>query len=167
MTNDHSGYYETCARARTYDENVSKKNFCLEHTKPLFNKNNILNIYNLYRYHTFLDVYRILKTHTPISLFSLFTQTKRDANFTLHYPPVKLGVSMRNFLYSSCVEWNGLIDKVLERNLPNKKGIVIEGSVNNSDFCATLPFVKKKLKTILLENQNQGNSNEWGQGKSS
>ena len=164
---DHSGYYETCARARTYDENVLKKNFCLEHTKPLFNKNNILNIYNLYRYHTFLDVYRILKTHTPISLFSLFTQTKRDANFTLHYPPVKLGVSMRNFLYSSCVEWNGLIDKVLERNLPNKKGIVIEGSVNNSDFCATLPFVKKKLKTILLENQNQGNSNEWGQGKSS
>ena len=87
---DHSGYYETCARARTFEEHTSKKNFCLEHTKPLFNKNKLLSVYNLYTYHTLLEIYKILKTHTPISLFSLFKLSKRDRNFTLHLPSVKL-----------------------------------------------------------------------------
>ena len=39
---DHAGYYETCARVRTYEDHMAKKNYCLEHTKPLFNKHGIL-----------------------------------------------------------------------------------------------------------------------------
>ena len=44
---DHSQFYETCARARTIDQHKEKKNFCLEHTKPLFNEHSIfiLKIY--------------------------------------------------------------------------------------------------------------------------
>ena len=69
---DHAGYYETCARTRTYHDHKSKKNYCLEHTKPLFNKQKLLSLFNLYIYHTFIDIFKILKTHIPICLYSLF-----------------------------------------------------------------------------------------------
>ena len=161
---DHSGYYETCARARSYEQNIAQKNFCLEHTKPLFNKHKILSLNNLYTYHTFLDVYRILKTHTPISLFSLFKLSTRDTSFTLQYPVVKLDVSMRNFIYNSCVKWNSLVDKIFERSLPSESGVLIKGSVENSDFCASIPFVKNKLKVILFKCQELGAEKEWGPG---
>ena len=158
---DHSGYYETCARARKYEEHISGKNFCLEHTKPLFNNHDLLSVHNLYTYHTFLDVYKILKTHTPISLFSLYTLSKRDRNFTLHLPSVKLDISMKNYVYNSSVKWNSLIGKVLEKSSLSEQGVVIGGSVANSDFCASIPFIKKKLKNILLKSQVLGDSKEW------
>ena len=68
FTFDHAEYYITCAiartynehkatiartynehratRARTYNEHKATKNFVLEHTKPLFNDNNFLNLRN-------------------------------------------------------------------------------------------------------------------------
>ena len=158
---DHSGYYETCARARSFEHHIAKKIFCLEHTKPLFNKHSLFTIYNLYTYHTFLDVYKILKTHTPISMFSLFKLSKRDRNLSLHLPTVKLDISRKNFVFNSSVKWNSLINKILERPSLCENGVVVGGSVTNSDFCASIPFVKKKLKGILLEYQSLGSSTEW------
>ena len=158
---DDSGYYETCARARTYDEHISKKNFCLEHTKPLFNSHNLLSVFNLYTYHTILDVYKILKTHTPISLFCLFKLSKRDRNFVLQLPSVKLDISMKNFVYNSSIKWNSLINKIFEKIPLNENNVVVGGSVTNSDFCASIPFIKKKLKTTLLESQALGDSLIW------
>ena len=35
---DHSEYYLSCARTKTYDEHVTLKDYKLEHTKLLFNK---------------------------------------------------------------------------------------------------------------------------------
>ena len=35
---DHSEYYLSCARTKTYDEHVALKDYKLEHTKLLFNK---------------------------------------------------------------------------------------------------------------------------------
>ena len=64
---DHAGYYETCARVRTYEEHMAPKNYCLEHTKPIFNEHNILTLHNLYTFHTFIDLFKIIKCHTPIS----------------------------------------------------------------------------------------------------
>ena len=45
---DHLQFYETRARARTIDQHKDKKNFCLEHTKPLFNEHSIFSLENLY-----------------------------------------------------------------------------------------------------------------------
>ena len=39
LTFDHPEYNLTCARARTYTEHTATKNFVLENTKPLLNKN--------------------------------------------------------------------------------------------------------------------------------
>ena len=40
--------------------------------------------------------------------------------------------------------------------------MVVGGSVANSDFCASIPFIKKKLKTLLLQSQASGDSINWG-----
>ena len=76
-------------------------------------------------------------------------------------PQVKLCVSQNNFLFKSSTLWNNLIGCILEKSLPNDKGIVVRGSSPNSDLCATIPFVKNKLKTLLFELQSSGDSLEW------
>ena len=158
---DHAGYYETCARARTYADHVSQKDYSQEHTKPLFNKNKILNLPNLYIYHTFIDLFKILKKHTPISLFTLFDQSQRGTNFLLHLPKVNLNVSKNNFVYNSCMLWNTLISDMFERSVPNDSGIIVRGSTENSDFCAPIQFIKNKLKATLLNQQESGDPMEW------
>ena len=75
---------------------------------------------------------------------------------------MKLDISMKNFIYNSCVKWNSLVDKIFERSLPSESGVLIKGSVENSDFCASIPFVKNKLKVTLFKCQELGVEKEWG-----
>ena len=141
-----------------------KKHYVLEHTKPLFNNHNILNIFNLFKYHTFLETFKILKTRLPVSLYSLFSQGQRD-NFLLHLPDVNLDVSKKNFVFSSTSLWNKIVGVILEKNvltcLGEVKYVIIIGSIPNSDFCATIPFVKNKLKAYLLNKQASGEVDIW------
>ena len=69
---DHSQYYETCARCRTYQQHKSKINYILEHTKPIFNDMKLLSLHHLYIYHTFLDLYKSLKFKIPVSVHKMF-----------------------------------------------------------------------------------------------
>ena len=147
---DHSGFYGTCARVRTYQNHIADRNYCLEHTKPLFNKYIILNLHNLYVYHTFINLFKILKTHTPISLHSLFNLSQRGTHFLLHLPRVTLEISKNNFVFHSNSIWNKLIINILQRSLPGENGMVVRGSSKNSDLCATLPFVKKKAENDIV-----------------
>ena len=39
---DHAGYYQTCARVRSYKDQMSPRNYCLEHTEPIFNEHKTL-----------------------------------------------------------------------------------------------------------------------------
>ena len=66
---DHPEYYLTCARARTYMDHTSLKDFSLEHTKPIFNKHKLLTLNNLYVQRSLAELIKILKSHTPISMF--------------------------------------------------------------------------------------------------
>ena len=162
---DHPGFYETCARVRTIEDHKSKRDYHLEHTKPLFNKNKILCLSNLYIYHAFINTFKILKTCVPVSLFDLLSQGCRDANFLLLLPKVSLDISKNNFLFNACKIWNNLIGDMLEKSLPVEdgkfKGIIIQGSVKNSDLCASVSFIKNKLKHHLLEQQSSGDMVEW------
>ena len=65
---DHSEYYETCARVRSYGEHMAEKNFCLEHTKPLFNQHNLLTLHNLYVLHTVLYLFKIINENNELFL---------------------------------------------------------------------------------------------------
>ena len=66
---DHKEYYLTCARSRTYNKHImASKNYCLEHTKPLFTEQKIMNLENLHMHHTFMELFKILKFDVPQSI---------------------------------------------------------------------------------------------------
>ena len=158
---DNAEYYATCARARTYKEHTSPKNYCLEHTKLIFSKHEILNLHNLFVQQSFMGLYKVFKTHTPISIFEIFQQSSRETNFLVKVPDVPLKTSKCNFAYKSSVLWNTLIGKILNDSEASDNGIVIMGSSENSDFCASVPYVKNALKAFLLIIQKYGSDDLW------
>ena len=158
---DHAGFYETCARTRTYEENMTPKNYCLEHTKPLFNEYKILNVQNLYALHTFVELFKITKYHTPISIFNLFTPSPRDTNFLFCPPKVHLSTSRANFVFRATLLWNSFIGTLLNKCTPGNNGIVIPGSTIHSDMSASVKLIKTKLKDFLIKIQSDHDSDEW------
>ena len=150
---DHEGYYETCARARTYDQHQAKKDFCLEHTKPIFNEKGLLTLHNLHVKHKFVELFKLLKYKEPLSVFELFESTHGCTKFLMILPKVKLKVSQQNFVSNASSIWNNLIGKILEKCLPNEKGVMVPGSALNSDLSAHISFVKEKVKAELLKTQ--------------
>ena len=54
---------------------------------------------------------------------------------------------------------------MLEKSVPlhkgKYKGTVIQGSSKNSDLCASVSFIKNKLKVHLLDDQSSGDPVEW------
>ena len=158
---DNAEYYATCARARTCKEHTSPKNYCLEHTKLIFNKHEILNPHNLFVQQSFMGLYKVFKTHTPISIFEIFQQSNRETNFLVKVPDVPLKTSKCNFAYKSSVLWNTLIGKILNDSKASDNGIVIMGSSENSDICASVPYVKNVLKAFLLAIQKYGSDDLW------
>ena len=98
---DHSAYYETCARARTYEQHKTKKNFVLEHTKAIFNELNLLNLHHLHIYHTFLDLFKILKYQLPISIHKLFVFSPNATNILLLLPKIRIELEKTNFIFQA------------------------------------------------------------------
>ena len=49
----------------------------------------------------------------------------------------------------------------MEKNKPESDGTLIPGSAENSDLCRPIPFVKNKLRNILLTHQNAGDTCLW------
>ena len=56
---DHPEYYSTCARAKTFTEHMAQKYYALEHTEPIFNKYNLLNLHNLYVIRSLVELLKI------------------------------------------------------------------------------------------------------------
>ena len=163
-TFDHATFYETCARTRTYDEHMAKKNYQLEHTKPLFNSETILSLHHLYIQHTFIELFKIMKQRLPISLHDLFTFSPRISNLLMCPPKFSLKISRQNFVYNGSILWNGLIGQVLDKCEPYANNVMVPGSSDNSDLSASISIIKKRLKQHLLEIQKletPGRVNEW------
>ena len=163
-TFDHSAYYETCARSRTYAEHMAKKNYELEHTKPIFNSENILSIHHLYIQHTFIAMFKIMKERLPISLYELFTFSPRVSNFLMCPPKFNLEISRQNFICNGSLIWNGIIGTVLNACNPYPSNIMVPGSSVDSDLSASISVIKNKLKRHLFQIQalqTPGRINEW------
>jgi hypothetical protein len=154
-TFDHAGFYETCARVRTYNEHITEKDYSLEHTKPLFNEREILSVHNLYVQHTVLEVFKIFKHRTPISLYELFTVSLRTVNSLVLLPKINLEIARCNFLFRASWLWNNLTVKLFTKCTPNDSGVMVPGSTPFSDMTTPISIVKRKLKNILLETQKQ------------
>ena len=131
--------FETCVRARPVGNQVLGSNFYeKEHTKPLFSANKILTVQHLYHYFVIFETFKILKTHTPISMFSCFQVSGRKE--TLLITPV----ASNNFIFKACSLWNCI----------RRKLDIAEFSIKFSDF-------KSTFKTYLQKQQSLGNAIEW------
>ena len=63
-------------------------NYEKEHTKPIMSKLNILSVFSLYYYHTFLELFKCFRFHSPISIMSMFNMIDKD-KLRLRPPSVK------------------------------------------------------------------------------
>ena len=93
--------FKTCARTRSFENRyLDSLFFRKENTKPLFNQNKLLTIHNLYKYHCMLELFKVLKSHVPISIYSLFQISNRKQNFLLTPNP------SIQFRYNAAYLWN-------------------------------------------------------------
>ena len=60
----HHDFYLTCARTRSFEEQMEPKEFFLEHTKPLFNQHNLLSLKTFMNI-TFYGDFQNSKTQNP------------------------------------------------------------------------------------------------------
>ena len=161
---DHASYYETCARSRTYTEHMTKKNYQLENTKPIFNSEKILSLHHLYIQHTFIELFKIMKERVPYSLYELYNLSPRISNLLICLPKFNLEITRQNFVYSSSLIWNKTIKTVLDTCTPHVNNIMVPGSSSNSDLSASISIIKHRLKSLLFQAQGlqtPGRLNEW------
>ena len=161
---DHLSFYETCARSRPYSQHMCKKDYQLEHTRPIFNSESILTLHHLYIKHTFIEIFKIRKEHLPMSLYELFKPSLRGSSNLLHIPKSSLEISRHNFVHSGSSIWNAVIGHVLEKCQPDSNNTIIPGSATNSDLSASIAVVKNKMKKHLLDTQKleePHRPNEW------
>jgi hypothetical protein len=62
--------------------------------QPLFTKHELLTVENLYRYRSIMELFKIIKTRTPISLFSVYHyQIGRRIILLHHHPTINSSIS--------------------------------------------------------------------------
>ena len=131
--------FKTCARVRPYGQQLLGPEFYRkESSKPLFISNNILSVHNLYKYYCMLETFKILKLRVPMSLYSLFTRSKRKETLLISQKPSS------NFMYNSSKLWNSC-----------------QKPLNIQDFSLSIGSLKSRLKNLLLSNQKRYDTNDW------
>ena len=109
-----------------------------EHSKPLLNKNNIMNVYNLHTYFCTVELFKVLKFRSPISLYSQFDlSARKDTLIITAHPSI-------NFNYKAGVIWNTMRTRL-----------------NITDFSTKFGPLKHNLKKLILTQQTLGNQMEW------
>ena len=133
--------FKTCVRARPYPEQKLPPEFYIkEHSKPLFNKNQILNLKNLYTYHCANETFKIMKFKSPIAIHDLFTFSNRGHKQLFIITPRPNDT----YLYTSSAMWNK-IRNILQIN----------------DSSISVSFIKQNLKKHLLNVQTLGDRINW------
>ena len=166
---DHAEFYETCARARTYESHMAPKDFSQKHTKPLFNNNELLTMQAIYVHKSLTELFKILKCRNPITLHDLIHfKSVFSQNMKLHIPNHKLDVSKNNYIISTCNLWNNCTPHIFDKPVlsdvtinGNKQELIIPGSNKNSDLTMSVPLFKKRLKLFLLSIQKLGDRDVW------
>ena len=106
-------------------------------SKPLFVTHGLLCIQNLYRYHCILETYKILKYRQPISMYSLFTRSRRKDDLLIT-PSLS-----NNFNCQSCRLWNKY-----------RQVCGVSDMITNTTICT----FKSGLKRSLLDAQKRYDS---------
>ena len=135
--------FKTSARTRSYElQKLGQEFYEKEHTKPLFNCNEIMTVHNLYNCQVINSIFTILKFRTPITLHSCLKISKRKENL-LHIP----SIFSETFIYNGTILWNKFLS-------------CHEGSLCRSSL-AEHGSLKPKIKKLILHRQKMGDINEW------
>ena len=133
--------FKTCVRARPFGEQALTSEFYKkEHSKPLFNEHNILNLKNLYFYHISNETFKILKFRSPISIHDMYNGSKRNGKELFLITPAPND----SYLYKSCIAWNKT------RNI-----------LRIDDSTVSISILKTRLRTYLLNQQSIGDADNW------
>ncbi len=133
--------FKTCVRTRPFPDQALPPEFYIkEHTKPLFNKNKILVLKNLYFYHSVNETFKILKFRSPIAVLNLFKFSNLDHKDLFLITPIPSD----RFVYKASVNWN-----------------VVKRDLKIEDASVPMSSLKNRLKKFLLEKQSIGNSEDW------
>ena len=141
---DHPEYYLACARARTYMDHTTLKDYSLEQR-------------------SLAELIKILKSHTHISMFKFLQFCPRSHHYRLLIPKHNLGISSINFFINTTILWNTCIGTLLDPPIPStvlqsgNSQVIIPGSNINSDLTISLGTFKTRLKNRLLNSQKIGN----------
>ena len=111
-----------------------------------------------------METFKILKYRSPFGIYSEYNvkESRYKVGLQLTFPKVKLKVSEHNFTHKSIALWNSLIGGIIESNNPNlTRGYIVPGEKPNSDLSASIPFVKTKIKSVLLSSQSKGSAEIW------
>ena len=155
---------ETCQRVLSFNEQMNR-DYSKEHTKPLFESNNILTVSNLYNYHALTELYKIMKFRTPCSIYSKLHISDRKVLLILN--KVKFDKHKQQFFYNAAMKWNQISNFLIrpyEIKVINSKN-TDESSSNDIvltyDFTLSVSVLKAKLKKIIMAIQCDGIVNEW------
>ena len=110
-----------------------------EHTKPIFKLNNILCMYNMYTYHSFMEAFKILKLRLPTTLYSEYDHLAHNRHTRLMTPSPS-----SNFLCKSSLIWNKISQKL-----------------NITDFSANISLIKNQLKKAFFHQQHIEQTVQW------
>ena len=131
--------FKTCIRARPINcQQLGASFYEKEKSKPLFQKNKILSVFNLYTFHTIMETFKILKLQSPKPLYSSYVISQRKQTTIIQKSP-----SM-DFSYRSSVLWN-----------------MLSTTLKVNDFSAKIAPTKKLLKNLLFTLQHHENPNDW------
>ena len=133
--------FKTCVRARPFpDQKLTSEFFIKEHSKPLFNSYGLLNLRNLYLYHSCCEIFKIFKYASPVALYSMFKFSNRGHKNLFIITPSPND----SYLYRMSSIWNS-----------------IRVVLCNPDTSIPVSSIKAKLKTFLLEKQKLGDDENW------
>ena len=121
------------------NQKLGSEFYIKEHTKPLFNKNEILALENLYFYHCCSEIFKVFKFRDPIVIFNRFKFSKGHKDLFLTTPkPSNL------YSYHTSVAWS-TARKILKIK----------------DASTPVTSLKDKLRKHLLDKQLLGDDINW------
>ena len=133
--------FKTCARSRAYGyQELTSEFFVKEHSKPLYNKHNLMSAHNLYFYHCVMDTFKTLKFRTPISLYELFNLSKRSGKNTFLISPKQIN----SYICRATKIWN-----------------VVRQLLSIPAFTHKISLLKSSLPRLIHTHQTRGDPDEW------
>ena len=133
--------FKTCARTRPYpNQKLTSKFFIKEHSKPLFIKNDIINLKNLYFYHCTNEIFKIFKFKSPIAIYETFSFSKRGYKNLFIVTPKP----SETFDYRASVIWNS-----------------VRQTLGIEDASTSISSLKERLKKFMINKQAMGDDEHW------